>query len=143
MRPVARPHLRARRGQMPSLAVRGKFHGMIRTSKAAQIETAVRMYVNETRAHVGQIPCIKADMYEVARRLIRLEYDPVTSTHRLPSDVDTYLEARAFDPRTLYITDYERFDGALEARRKNAHPKSRNRQNVRKHHRRRRFSLAA
>ena len=88
---------------------------MIKTSKAAQIETAVRMYVNEARARGGEVPCIKADTYEVARRLIRLEYDSLTSTHRLPAELDTYLEKAGFNPVTVQIEDYDKFDATQAA----------------------------
>jgi hypothetical protein len=88
---------------------------MIRTSESAQIETAVRMYVNEARTHDGTIVCMKADVFEKARRLIRLNYDPKGSCHLLPAEAAAYLQFAGFDPEKLCITDYEKFEAVLES----------------------------
>jgi hypothetical protein len=68
------------------------------------------MYVNEARARGGTIPCINAKVYEVARRLLRMEYNSDTSTHTLVEETDAYLQLAGFDPKTLHITDYDKFD---------------------------------
>ena len=66
------------------------------------------MYVNEARARGGTMPCINVNMYELAR--FKMRYGPGASSHTLPQEVDAHPQAAGFDPKTLYISDYDKFD---------------------------------